>query len=66
MKYATKKNAKVIIAMEKEVGMTNYFNGELTMKEMKDMLKHRMGFGEAETNVIMASLVLAGGKFRTE
>lgn len=66
MKYATKKNAKEIIAMEKEAESTSYFNGALSMKEMKDMLKHRMGFGEAETNVIMASLVLAGGKFRTE
>lgn len=30
---------------------------------MKDMLRYRMRFGEAETNVILAALVLAGAKF---
>lgn len=36
------------------------------MADMKDMLRNRMGFGESETNVIMAALVLAGGKFTVE
>lgn len=66
MKYATKKSAKEIIEMEKESENTNYFNGRLSMADMKDMLRNRMGFGESETNVIMAALVLAGGKFTVE
>lgn len=66
MKYATKKSAKEIIEMEKESENTNYFNGSLSMADMRDMLRNRMGFGEPETNVIMAALVLAGGKFTVE
>ena len=63
MKYATKVMAKEIINKEKELNETNYFSGDLKMKDMKEMLRYRMGFGEAETNFILASMVNAGAKF---
>lgn len=65
MKYATKKNAKDIIGWAKETGQTAYFDGELSMSRMKEMFRN-YGFGMAETNVIIASLVLAGAKFKSE
>lgn len=64
MKYTTKKSAKGILDLFKD--STNYFNGELSIHEMYDMLKNRMHFGSAETNVIIAALVLAGAKFTTD
>lgn len=66
MKYATKKSAKEIIETEKTAHETNYFSGNLKMKDMKEMLRYRMGFGEAETNFIMAAMVNAGAKFIAE
>lgn len=66
MKYATKKSAKEIIAHEKEHRETAYFEGTLTFKEMKEMFIYRFHFGEAEANVILASLVNAGAKFIIE
>lgn len=63
MKYATKKSAKEIINTEKELHETNYFSGELKLKDMKEMLRYRMQFGEAETNFILASMINAGAKF---
>ena len=63
MKYATKKAAKEIL--DKYKNQTRYFDGELKMEYMKEMLKY-MYFGEAEANVIIAALVLAGFKFRIE
>ena len=65
MKYATKKNAKDIIEWAKETGQTAYFDGELNMSRMKEMFRD-FGFGIEETNVIIASLVLAGAKFKAE
>ena len=66
MKYATKKNAKEILDLIKEQDSTNYFNGRFSVKEMHDMLRDRMHFGGAETNAIIAALVLAGAKFTTD
>lgn len=43
---------------------TNYFNYELTMDDMWNMLRYRMQFGEAETAVIIAALIRSGAKFR--
>lgn len=63
MKYATKKVAKEAIEQYKD--QTGYFKGALNMADMKQMFRD-MHFGEAETNVIMAALVLAGGKFTIE
>ena len=63
MKYMTKKYAQEVIDREKELHETNYFSGELYVSCMKEMLRFRMGFGEAETNFILASMVNAGAKF---
>jgi hypothetical protein len=59
--YATKAEAKRELDASKD--RTFYFDGSLKMSDMKKMLLYRMGFGEAETNVILAALVLAGAKF---
>lgn len=66
MKYATKKNAREILDVIKEQGTTNYFNGLVSMNEMYDLLRNRMRFGSAETNAIIAALVLAGAKFKAD
>lgn len=62
MKYATKKSAREVIDQYKDE--TNYFCGNLNMKDMKEMFIYRMNFGEAETNVIISALVLSGAKFK--
>lgn len=59
--YATKAEAKRELEASKDI--TAYFDGSLKMSDMKEMLRYRMRFGEAETNVILAALVLAGAKF---
>ena len=65
-KYATKKSAMEIINREKELHETAYFDGELTLKHIKDMLIWDMGFGKAEANFILAAMVNAGAKFKIE
>lgn len=60
----TKKTAREEIERSKD--NTGYFDGSVTAAYMKDMLRNRMRFGEAETNVIIAALVLAGAKFAVE
>ena len=60
MKYATKKSAAEAIEQYKD--RTGFFDGSLNMADMVNMLRD-MRFGEAETNVIVAALILAGGKF---
>lgn len=60
----TKKAAREEI--ERSRDNTGYFDGSVTAAGMKDMLRNRMHFGEAETNVIIAALVLAGAKFSVE
>ena len=62
-KYATRKAAREIIREEADKRNTNYFSGELKFSDMRDMLRYRMGFGEAETELILAALVNAGAKF---
>ena len=42
---------------------TNYFNGILSVDEMIEMFTN-MRFGEPETQVIMASLMVCGAKFK--
>lgn len=46
-------------------GNTNYFDGILSVDEMVEMFTN-MRFGEAETQVIMASLMACGAKFKTD
>lgn len=60
----TKKAAREEI--ERSKGDTGYFDGSITAANMKYMLRNQMHFGEAETNVIIAALVLAGAKFAVE
>lgn len=42
---------------------TAWFCGECSQDMMWEMLRYRMGFGEAETAVILSSLILVGAKF---
>ena len=62
MAKLTKKECKTIIEQNKE--NTSYFDESMTCEEMYNMLRYRMAFGEAETRVIIASLVLSGAKFK--
>lgn len=52
--------------IEKFKGETNYFSGIIKLDDMREMLKNRMEFGEAETEVILASLTIAGAKFQED
>ena len=63
MKYATRNAAKEAIEHYKD--LTGYFDGSLNMADMAQMFRDKH-FGEAETNVIIAALVLVGGKFTVE
>ena len=57
----TKVYAKEVLDIWKNE--TGYFNGSISYGYMESMLRYRMGFGIAETQVIMMSLILAGAKF---
>ena len=39
---------------------TAYFDGSFSLEDFQDMLRHRFGFGEAETMVISSALVKVG------
>lgn len=62
-KRITKKRAKEIIEFYRKNGETNYFSGCIGSKDMLEMLRFRMGFGDAESNVILAALIYAGAEF---
>ena len=62
----TKAWAKEIVEREKDSDMTAYFDGSLKITDMKDMFRYRFGFGQHETDVILASLVMCGAKFKAE
>lgn len=57
----TQKEATNIIEQYKNE--TNYFTGKINITDMHDMFRYRYNFGEAETMVILASLVKSGAKF---
>lgn len=61
MKKLTKKECRTIIEQNKNE--TSYFDNSMTYEEMYNMLRYKMMFGEAETQVIIASLILNGAKF---
>lgn len=61
MKY-TKKAAKESIEAYKD--MTSYFDESMTQEDIYRLFRYRMQFGEAETRVIIAALVLSGAKFQ--
>lgn len=58
----TKKTAREQVEMYKD--MTAYFDESMSEEEMYEMLRYRMSFGESETKVIIAALVIAGAKFK--
>ncbi|MBO5828908.1 MAG: hypothetical protein J6R59_10725 [Paludibacteraceae bacterium] len=58
----TKTLAKKIV--EREKNNTAYFDESMTRDQMYAMLRERMRFGIAETEVIIASLIIAGAKFK--
>ena len=45
------------------IGHTNYINGIISIDEMVEMFKY-FHFGEAETQVILASLMACGATFK--
>ena len=57
----TKKAAREIIEEYKD--RTAYFDGSIKIEDMWEMLRFSMRFGEAETEVILAALKLAGAKW---
>lgn len=58
----TREEAKAEINEYKD--HTAYFDKSISATDMYEMLRYRMRFGEAETRVILASLKLAGAKFK--
>ena len=50
--------------IEENKDKTKYFNEEMTFDEAYNMFRLYYEFGEAETKVIMASLIKNGAKFR--
>lgn len=60
----TKKQCKETIEEYKD--LTAFFDKSMSENEMYEMLRYRMCFGEAETRVIISSLVLSGAKFKNE
>lgn len=62
----TKREKEAKKAIVEYAGKTAYFDNTLTESEMYEMFKYRFNFGEAETQVIIASLILTGAKFKKE
>lgn len=62
MKKYTKKAAKETV--EAYADMTAWFDESIPQRDMFEMLRYRMQFGEAESRVIIAALVMAGAKFK--
>lgn len=58
----TKKQERETIEAYKD--LTAYFDGSISRESMYEMLRNRMFFGEAESRVIIASLILAGAQFK--
>lgn len=61
MKRFSKKYAREILDLWKDE--TAYFDGSFSYGEMETLLRNRMGFGQAETTVIIMALIMAGAKF---
>lgn len=55
-------NAKNIIKRYKD--NTGYFDGSVTVADMYTMLRDRMQFGNAESQIIIAALTLAGAQWK--
>lgn len=63
MKYS-KTAAKETIDSYKN--LTCFFDESMSRNNMYECLRHRCHFGDAETRVIIAALVIAGAKFTEE
>lgn len=57
-----KKVAKSII--KRYLKDTGYIDEQVTVVDMYDMLKNRMQFGNAEAQVIIAALTIAGAEWK--
>lgn len=55
-------NAMAII--KKYLNDTAYADGTIAVRDMYDMLRDRMGFGNAEAQCIIAALTIAGAKWK--
>ena len=62
MKKYTKKHARECV--EAYAHLTGWFDGSIAQRDMYEILRYRMQFGEPETRVIIAALVMAGAKFK--
>lgn len=58
----TRKQALEVIQKNKD--NTARFDKSLTREDMYNMLRYRMQFGQAETEVLLAALKLAGADFK--
>lgn len=58
------KDAKAIIKRHKD--NTGYFDSSITVTQMYKMLRDDMQFGNAESQVIIAALTLAGAQWKTK
>ena len=54
----TKQEATQNIKNYKDI--TSYFDGTFSLEDFQNMMRHRFGFGEAETMVISSALVKVG------
>lgn len=61
-KHWSEDECNKVIAEYKD--FTQYFNEEMTFDQAYNMFRVYCEFGEAETKVIMASLIKNGAKFR--
>lgn len=46
------------------IGHTNYISNEIPLQDMLDMFRYDFNFGEAETQVILASMMACGATFK--
>lgn len=53
-----------IATIEKYLNDSAYADGTIAVRDMYDMLRDRMGFGNAEAQCIIASLTIAGAKWK--
>lgn len=62
MRKWTKRKAADMV--RENIEKTGYSSGDISIQSMYEMLRCRMGFGNAEAKTILSALVLAGAKFK--
>ncbi len=62
MKNTSNATAKAII--KRYLKQTGYADGSITVSDMYEMLRDRMGFGNPEAQCIIAALTLAGAQWK--